>query len=394
MIIYPFLLGVVPFGYDLNNNPIIDLPLVFGGLFTFILAFWLAFPKDRPRNYLPAAGISTLIATIFTFLSMIGSSIYAMTDTGYFLCPNAITPCPPAAAIAIFIFSVLGFVGGVIATNFLLKGKVHSSIFVGLTFLSISGVMPILLNVFTWGFFTWSVLAFSAVSFAFVVLSRIEVMKAANWRLVGMLSGGFGVVAIFLGFLFYSIIMGDDGLSWRPYGDIGLPLIVLGMSGILVTHISMNSIHSGLDRFLPTKPKQFGAPVFFQMAIIVIAVNLSLASALSVNVLGPALLGPSFFQCSCGRTEQLTITQLTFTSSSVTFNLANSGTSPVTITLVQVQGSGVPSGTYTYVSAVVKAGGTLDLVVTFSGLAFQSGIQYDFTLTSSDGNKFPTSGIA
>ena len=126
--------------------------------------------------------------------------------------------------------------------------------------------------------------------------------------------------------------------------------------------------------------------------IILVAVTVAIAIAVA------AWLGALTFTYT--RTEQLTITQVTFNNASqVTFSIANSGTSDVTISTAMVQGSGLtgsPSVTLTANNLVPK-GGTLTLVVNFQGktgfTSFASGARYDFTLVSTQGNKFPTSAI-
>ena len=126
--------------------------------------------------------------------------------------------------------------------------------------------------------------------------------------------------------------------------------------------------------------------------IILVAVTVAIAIAVA------AWLGALTFTYT--RTEQITITQINFNNASqVTFSIANSGTSDVTVSTVLVQGSGLtgsPSVTLTTGNIVTK-GSTLTLVVNFQGktgfTAFASGARYDFTLVSSQGNKFPSSAI-
>jgi len=126
--------------------------------------------------------------------------------------------------------------------------------------------------------------------------------------------------------------------------------------------------------------------------IILVAVTVAIAIAVA------AWLGALTFTYT--RTEQMTITQVTFNNASqVTFSLANSGTSDVTVTTALVQGSGLtgsPSATIATGNVVTK-GSTLTLIVNFQGktgfTAFATGARYDFTLVSSQGNKFPTSVI-
>lgn len=126
--------------------------------------------------------------------------------------------------------------------------------------------------------------------------------------------------------------------------------------------------------------------------IILVAVTVAIAIAVA------AWLGALTFTYT--RTEQLTITNVTYNNNSqVTFSIANSGTSDVTLTTVLVQGSGLtgsPSVTLTANNLVPK-GSSLTLNVNFQGktgfTAFTSGARYDFTLVSSQGNKFPTSAI-
>ncbi len=131
--------------------------------------------------------------------------------------------------------------------------------------------------------------------------------------------------------------------------------------------------------------------------IILVAVTVAIAIAVA------AWLGALTF--SYTRTEQMTITQITFITSSprtVTFSLANTGTSDITITTIQAQGNAI-SGTASVAApsgSIVPKGGTFSLTVTFAQTAFtspatdfQSGSRYDFTLVTTQGHNFPSSTI-
>ncbi len=140
--------------------------------------------------------------------------------------------------------------------------------------------------------------------------------------------------------------------------------------------------------------------------IILVAVTVAIAIAVA------AWLGALTFTYT--RTEQIQITQTTIstatsgaTAGQVIFSLANSGTSDVSVNIATVQGgsfSGSVSGTLGTASttpctvtsgvAIVAKGASCNLLVTFPSPYFASGIRYDFNLVTTQGNKFPTSGIA
>lgn len=123
---------------------------------------------------------------------------------------------------------------------------------------------------------------------------------------------------------------------------------------------------------------------------------------------GNKFLASASYGCVYTRTEQLTITQTTLVAGTgtgagqATFSLANSGTTDVTLTSFSVQGAGitgtqsgsiVTTGT-TCTGGLVPKGSSCTLIVSFSPAMFTSGSRYDFVLTSSLGDRFPTSQIA
>lgn len=90
-------------------------------------------------------------------------------------------------------------------------------------------------------------------------------------------------------------------------------------------------------------------------------------------------------------TEQLTVDQITFNGGSgITFSLSNPGTCDASIASATVRGPGI-SGTVTgniLSGNYVTAGSSSPMAVNFSGVAFQSGQRYTFTLISSRGNRW------
>ncbi len=134
--------------------------------------------------------------------------------------------------------------------------------------------------------------------------------------------------------------------------------------------------------------------------IILVAVTVAIAIAVA------AWLGALTFTYT--RTEQITVTQVTLVAGTgtgagqATFSLSNSGTSDVTLSTFLAQGgaiSGSQSGTIvttgtTCTGGLVLKGSACTLIISFSPATFASGTRYDFTLVSSQGNKFPTSAIA
>ena len=129
--------------------------------------------------------------------------------------------------------------------------------------------------------------------------------------------------------------------------------------------------------------------------IILVAVTVAIAIAVA------AWLGALTFTYT--RTEQITVTQVSLGSEGVaSFSLSSSGTSDVTLTTFLAQGgaiSGSQSGTIvatgtTCTGGLVPKGSACTLIISFSPATFTSGTRYDFTMVSSQGNKFPTSTIA
>ncbi len=101
------------------------------------------------------------------------------------------------------------------------------------------------------------------------------------------------------------------------------------------------------------------------------------------------------------RSEELVVTQVVLQGNVATFYVSNKGTSDVTITRIQVSGSGVSQTANTYAASgtnpVPKGGSsTLTIAVTFTGgqTAFVSSTRYDFVLVSSQGHLFPATAIA
>lgn len=98
-----------------------------------------------------------------------------------------------------------------------------------------------------------------------------------------------------------------------------------------------------------------------------------------------------------GPTEWLVVDQVTLENNgSATFHLTNTGSNPITIAQIQAQGMGISGSSSVSLSSgnVVVAGSSLSLTVTLSGVIWQSGQRYDFTLVSTQGHKYPASVTA
>lgn len=97
-------------------------------------------------------------------------------------------------------------------------------------------------------------------------------------------------------------------------------------------------------------------------------------------------------------TEQLSIDQVAFDGGSqVTFALSNPGTCDVSVASATVRGAsinGTASGRLLSGGYVPGGSTSSSLVVSFSGVTFQSGSRYTFALTSARGNRFQAQAYA
>lgn len=377
-----------------GQNALIDLIVPFLSLLPIIGALWLTLSRKGGMNYLQTAGIAMLIATVFSFLSAAEAILEAASGMpAYDLCPGGSGPCVPSVGLIIGIFSALGFAGGLVGSICLLRGKYHHGVVTAaVAFLSLSAFLPIMINVAGRGLLSWSIPVLCLISLVFIGLSKKGTLTTAGSRYIGPSAGGLGVAAIFFGVFLFSIVFGDAGVSWHPYTDVAMPLLLLGMVGILVSRVTVDAAHAApsLSTDMVRSFKSLGSSEF-NAFIVLLGVLLSVLAVFSA-----ATLGPSLFHCNCGytRTEQVNVNQVTFSSipGQATFNLSNTGTSDVTIVQVEVV-SGIANNASVSVNIPVPRGGTISLTVTFPNFTFQNGTSYDFTLITSQGNKFPTSAI-
>ncbi len=131
----------------------------------------------------------------------------------------------------------------------------------------------------------------------------------------------------------------------------------------------------------------------------VIATVLLVAVTIAVAIVASLWMGA--LTLTYQRSEELVVTQVVLQGNVATFYVSNKGTSDVTVTRIQVSGSGVSQTANSYAvsgtNPIPKGGSsTLTITVTFTGTqtAFQSSTRYDFVLVTSQGHLFPATAIA
>ena len=123
------------------------------------------------------------------------------------------------------------------------------------------------------------------------------------------------------------------------------------------------------------------SPVVASIILIAVTVAVSIAVAAWMGALTVGFMG----------TEELRITSMTFTSSSITVIANNTGTSPVTINEVWVNNSPIAAGAVTGEGVAIEANEGTQFVITYTVV---DGDNYQVKLVSSKGNTFMYTGRA
>jgi hypothetical protein len=341
-------------------------------------------PSDGERSdYLPAAGVVALLATILTALI----TLFSLGT--------------PLMFILGFPSSV-GIVTGAAATSSLLKGRYQITVPLGLLFLTIP---PLLIFVF-WAYWfplALPILALCASSIGLTAWNQKYSMKASDWRTLAIFSAGLGAIALASGILQYANGAWNacQGSFVRPYLNNAGLLLSLAATGITFALISLHFAREKRVepiQFLPSRDRKRKRSMLFQASIVLLT-----ASIASTTLFSAALIGPSFNRCNfgCGYTivEQVDIIQVTFgpLANQTTFTLSNSGTSDVNISYVRVQGGSITNSAYASqlsTSTICAGANNKILVATFPGVTFVKGTTYSFQLTSTKGDTFPYSVTA
>ena len=122
------------------------------------------------------------------------------------------------------------------------------------------------------------------------------------------------------------------------------------------------------------------SPVVASIILIAVTVAVSIAVAAWMGALTVGFMS----------TEEIKITSMTFTSSSITLIANNTGTSPVTINEVWVNNSPYTSAT-TNVGESIAANSGIQFVITYT---VNDGYNYQVKLVSSKGNTFMYTAVA
>jgi flagellin-like protein len=124
------------------------------------------------------------------------------------------------------------------------------------------------------------------------------------------------------------------------------------------------------------------SPVVASIILIAVTVAVSIAVAAWMGALTIGFMG----------TEELRITSMTFTSTTITVVANNTGTSPVTINEVWLNNAAIAAGSVTGEGESIAANS--GKVFTISGLSIVDGNNYQVKLVSSKGNSFPYTAVA
>ena len=122
------------------------------------------------------------------------------------------------------------------------------------------------------------------------------------------------------------------------------------------------------------------SPVVASIILIAVTVAVSIAVAAWMGALTVGFMS----------TEELRITSMTFTSSSITVVANNTGTSPVTINEAWVNNS--PATSVTNLGDSISANTGMQFVI--SGLTIDDGNNYQVKMVSSKGNTFLYTAVA
>lgn len=349
--------------------------------------------RERNCGYLPAAGVATLLATILTSLV---TFLAIVTTLG------SCYSVPPGCSISMTILGILSAIGvtvGIAATSALLKGRYRRTVPVGLLFLTLSPLL-IIAKWDYWFLLAMSILTLCVFGVALTAYNQKDSMKASDWRALGILSASLGAIALVSDTLQFASGTWDacQTIIVRPYfNNYGL-LLSLGASGITFALISLDSTRVNSVKpngFLTAGKGKERRSMLFQVSILLLT-----ASIASTTFFSAAVIAPSLNRCNpfCYTVEQLQITAAIFgpSANQVTFALANSGTSDVTLSEALVQGGAISNPTYTsqLCTSTIRAGTSTTLVVTFQGVSFVQGTTYSLQLVSTKGHTFPYSTTA
>ena len=137
----------------------------------------------------------------------------------------------------------------------------------------------------------------------------------------------------------------------------------------------------GMKRKMNTRSRKALSPVVASIILIAVTVAVSIAVA--------AWMGALSFNFM--NTEQGQVTNLAFAADSITATFKNTGTSPITLTEVWVNGVKITAATDPALSQSVGDNSELQISIPYTVVA---GAQYEVRLVSSKGNSFPRSSTA
>ncbi len=387
------------------------LPAIFLGSGVVLVGFSLAFsdktanglirdgltqsaPLDQPnpemRGYLPMAGIAALIATILTALVSVFTVLTALSP-----CYTSPIACNPTVLITFGVLSTLGIATGSAATSTLLMGRYRRTVPLGLISLAIT---PLLIF-FVWGdllLLAIPIIGLCAVSMVLTGWHQKDTLKASIWGAIGVLSASLGAIALVSGDVQFSRDASTTcrGVWIRPFFGNAEFLWSLAASCMIVVLISGDfawATRVKSSGFPPSKMKKIGRSKLLEILTIVLVLSIVSTSFFAGYAAG--YLGQCRGFCYT-EVEQLNVLQAISAPSSgqITFTLANSGTSDIIITQVQVQGGAIGNPTNASqlsISKICAGSSNIILVASFPGITFVKGTTYGFRITSIQGHTFP-----